>query len=291
MNPRTVVWRFCDGKAGHERQTAGLLRALAELRSLDVHTVVRGTRLPAVAPQLALGAGSDSAWRMLFSPSSYRALRVYLMKPPVPAWCFDLCFVPRHDGAVDRAGVVATEGVLNDLVPSSGARNGPGLVLVGGPSKHHRWEEASVLRQISAVLEGAAGEPVVVSDSRRTPASTRAALASLAVPGVEFVRHEAVLHNWLPATLAVAPSAWVSADSVSMLYEALSAGCNVGVLEVPAIRDDRISRIAASLAGRGLVTTFADWQRTRSLSPPAAPLAEAARCAALVDAALRARGV
>ena len=290
MVPRTVVWRFCDGKAGHERQTAGLLQALQALRPLDVFTVTQGQRLPSTRPALVVGAGSACAWRMLFTLSLRRALRTYLMKPPFPACLLDLCFIPRHDGAQDRPGVVATDGVLNDLVPAQGPRTGPLLVLVGGPSKHHRWDEAALLHQISVVLANAAGKPVVITDSRRTPGPTRAALQALAGPGVVVVRHEDVSASWLPATLASAPAAWVGADSVSMLFEALTAGCAVGVLEVPSVREDRISRIAPSLAARGMISLFAEWQRTGQLVQPRTPLAEASRCAALVDAALRARG-
>ena len=291
MNPRTVVWRFCDGKAGHERQTAGLLQALEVLRPLDVFPVTQAKRLPSTRPALAVGAGSGCAWRLLPRPALRGALRVYLMRPPLPAWLFDLCLIPRHDGAVERAGVIITEGVLNDLVPAPGPRGGPLLVLVGGPSKHHRWDERALLHQVTAVLADAAGTPVVVADSRRTPGPTRAALQALAGPGVVVVRHEDVPASWLPTTLARAPAVWVSADSVSMLFEALTAGCKVGVLEVPALREDRISRIAHSLAERGLATTFAEWRRRGALLPPREPLAEATRCAALVDAALRARGV
>jgi mitochondrial fission protein ELM1 len=39
--------------------------------------------------------------------------------------------------------------------------------------------------------------------------------------------------DWLPTQLARADQAWVTADSVSMVYEALTAGAAVGVLDVP----------------------------------------------------------
>jgi hypothetical protein len=82
-----------------------------------------------------------------------------------------------------------------------------------------------------------------------------------------------------------APAVWVTADSVSMLFEALSAGCAVGVLEVPARRDDRITRIAPSLLAESRVLSLAQWQ-AKGEWPRPPPLAEAARCAARVAAEL-----
>lgn len=290
MDPKTVVWRFCDGKAGHERQSAGLLRALETLRPLDVHTVRRGESLPRARPQLAVGAGSACAWRMVLTPSLRGAYRVYLMKPPCPAWLFDLCLVPRHDGLAEGSGIVVTDGVLNDLIPSAGPRSGPALVLVGGPSRHHGWDEQALLAQVASVLDGTSETPVVVSDSRRTPASTTQALRRFASARVSVVHHAEVGPGWLPTALPRAPVAWVSADSVSMLFEALTAGCAVGVLDVPARRDDRVSGIAPSLLARGLAGSLTDWRRTGHLAPPREPVAEAVRCAVLIDRALAARG-
>ena len=78
---------------------------------------------------------------------------------------------------------------------------------------------------------------------------------------------------WLVETLARAEQAWVSADSVAMLYEALSAGARLGVIDVPVKRRDRISAIAPALIARG-------WAAAVGEEPPAAVmLDEAGRCA------------
>ena len=52
--------------------------------------------------------------------------------------------------------------------------------------------------------------------------------------------------DWLPAQLARAGQAWATADSVSMVYEALTAGAAVGILDVPRQRASRISRDVSS---------------------------------------------
>jgi mitochondrial fission protein ELM1 len=296
-----VVWRFLDGKAGHERQSAGLLAALARRRPLAVQSIgVAGLRItpwqvllrrlpPALdalpAPALLVGAGHACEWPLLAARRARGGRSVYLMKPTLPTRCFDLCLVPRHDGATPSTHVEPTIGVLNDLEAGPGPRTGPIPILIGGPSKHHAWDEAGLLRQIAAVT-AVGTQHFVLSDSRRTPATTSAALAGLAREGLEFVSHREVDAEWLRGTLARAPAAWVTADSVSMLFEALSAGCALGVLEVPARRADRISAIAPQLLRDGLAGTLEAWRRDGCLAAPATPLAEAARCAGLVEARL-----
>jgi len=64
-----------------------------------------------------------------------------------------------------------------------------------------------------------------------------------------------------------------------MVYEALTAGAAVGVLDVPLKRPNRIGRGLERLAAQGWVTFFEDWQRTSQLSRPVGAFDEADRCA------------
>lgn len=301
MKPTTLVWRFCDGKPGHDRQSAGLVAALA------AHQPTTVLNLPAAdyphawrywwrggwpggaaaqRPRLVVGAGRACAWPVLAAARAQQAMSLYLMNPPVPRCLFDLCLIPRHDGVATGRGVIVTEGVLNDLTASTGARLGPVLVLVGGPSRHHAWDEADLLRQLASLVYGTPARHFLISDSRRTPASTTAALRDFVQPGVALLSHTTAASGWLPSALLAAPSAWVTADSVSMLYEAQSAGCAVGLLAVPARRVDRITDLAAALLASGRVSSLSQWLAAGRLPPPAAPLAEAARASRLVAARL-----
>jgi len=294
-----TVWRFHDGKPGHDRQTAGLLAALARRRPLEVfdfeardcgvawwHPLLR--RLPAAlarrpAPALVVGAGHACELPVVAVRRAHRARAVYLMKPSLPPALFDLCLVPRHDGLAAGPHVELTQGVLNDLVPGTGPRDGPVVILVGGPSAHHAWDEAALLRQLASIVFGRRERHFALSDSRRTPASTSVKLHEFKQQGVSVYSHRDTPAAWLSDALARAPEAWVTADSVSMLFEALTAGCAVGVIDVPAKRADRISGIAAALVAEGLVGSLEAWLAEPRLPRLAQPLAEATRCAELVD--------
>ena len=293
MGATLTLWRFRDGKAGHERQTAGLIAALGGHRTLAVHDIdvsrchgfadwLRGVFPAAPAsghPDFLIGAGRTCQWPMLAARRAYGGRAIYCMKPALPARCFDLCFVPQHDGARRTAKVEPTFGVLNDLVPRAADQTGEAvLVLVGGPSRHHDWDEEGLLSRIETLL-ARQNVPVILSDSRRTPESTRTRLAGLTHPRVSFLRSAGLDSSGLPEALATAREVWVSEDSVSMIFEALTAGCPVGVLPVPARRQDRITRLASLLVHGGQVTDYAAWLGGETLRPPSPPLAEAVRCA------------
>lgn len=290
------VWRFLDGKAGHERQTAGLVAALARTHPLRVVEIPCGTdgragwrrwlgggiAIPpdAGTPDLLLGAGRACQWPLLRARRRHGGRAIYCMRPALPTSWFDLCLVPRHDGAQGGPHVEPTLGALNDVCCATDTRRAGTLVLIGGPSRHHGWDETALLGQLARILDGERG-PVVVSDSRRTPPATRAALSALTRPGLTFEPAAGAAADWLPRALCAAATVWVTADSVSMLFEALTAGAAVGLLEVPARRDDRITRIAPALVTEGRVTPLAAWQPGTPL-PRSAPLAEATRCATLI---------
>lgn len=300
MSSPLILWRFCDGKPGHERQTAGLVAALESRTPLRVRTLrtedipwalwhwLRASwpePAPEHPPDLIVGAGRACQWPMLAAARALGGRSIYCMKPTLPAKLFDLCLIPQHDNPRRGSHVEPTVGVLNDITLTGREPKRHCLVLVGGPSRHHGWDEASLLMQVEAVI-ARAEEPVIVCDSRRTPPGTRDALlerlAKTTQAEVSFHPAEASPSDWLRSALAGARTAWVTADSVSMIFEALTAGAGVGLLEVPRRREDRITRLTDLLVHSGQITSFADWQAGEALQAPKPPLAEAARCAELL---------
>jgi hypothetical protein len=293
MKPR-VVWRFSDGKAGHDSQSRGLVEALARLRTIEAMTLnplpattalaglIRGRRaewrgLP--APDLLLGAGHHTHLSLFAARRIRGGKIVVLMRPSLPLGLFDLCLIPEHDAPLSRPNVLATRGALNRIQPSTTLDPQKGLLLIGGPSAHFGWDDAGLHRQIAAIL---AADPTIrwtLTTSRRTPATFLARFGASLADRLAVVPVSETGLDWLPAQLARAGQAWVTADSVSMIYEALTAGAVVGLLDVPRQRASRISEGIDGLIAEGWATSFADWQGGARLRRPPGTFNEAERCA------------
>lgn len=260
------VWQFSDGKRGHERQCEGLIKALGERLAINTKkipikpsgwrawlssdaTLLKPHQPP--APQLVIGAGHATHRYLLAAKRLFRAPTVCLMRPSLPFGWFDLVVIPRHDQPPPHNNVLLTEGVLNPVTHHNTQRDQRGLVLLGGPSRHHRWDSAAIARQVRQIVDLEPALDWQLSDSRRTPADTLIQIKQHCGSEVTVRHHQETGQDWLPQELSCCESVWVSADSVAMIYEALSSGARVGVLSVSAARDDRISRIAPDLAARG----------------------------------------
>jgi mitochondrial fission protein ELM1 len=273
--PPLVIWRLTDGKPGHMQQTLGLVRALSALtpcevinmdltaQSVGLRDFLLGRFMPGIAkkrPQLIVGAGHGTHFGLLAARKVAGGKTVVLMKPSLPARFFDWVIAPEHDGVSDGGRFIATRGVLNPMQPGE-KKPGSVLILLGGPSKHVQWDDAQVLAQLAAVAS--TFKPVNnwrVADSRRTPDSLRAVLQERY--GERFQSWQDCPPDWLAEKLATTETVWVTEDSVSMVYEALTAGCRVGLLRLPAKAGSRVMRGVEKLIADGLVTALGDWQRT-----------------------------
>ncbi|MCC7413507.1 MAG: mitochondrial fission ELM1 family protein [Gammaproteobacteria bacterium] len=289
------MWRFADGRRGHDSQSLGLVEAIGRLRPIRsveimvgaalVQRLARmaaGTPRAGAAPKLIVGAGRRTHLPMLAARRRTGARAVVLMRPGLTLPLFDLALVPEHDEPPDRANVIATRGALNRVTPAARREADTGLIAVGGPSAHYGWDERDLDEAIATILAARPRLHWTITDSPRTPAGTRALLGAHAQGRVRYRAHADTTPDWLASEFGRCAEAWVSADSVSMVYEALTGGARVGILEVPVRRANRVSRGLAGLAADRSVTLYSRWLTERMLPGPATPLAEAERCARLV---------
>lgn len=292
---RLVVWLVTDGKPGHRTQLDGLQRALARLAAVDVHWLdapARGAALRALLtgrfppgdglpdPDLVVGCGSATHLPVLVARRARGGRSVVLMRPGLPLSWFDCCVIPQHDRPPVRDNVLVTRGVLNVLQASVHQKPTQGLFLVGGPSKHHDWDEKTLLTQIRHVVKETPGMHWALTTSRRTPPATTEALKALRRVGVEVIPCEQTDSNWVADAITVSAQVWVTEDSVSMIYEALTSGAATGILWVPRRDRDRITEGVEQLVADGLVTPFLAWRESHVLARQDTPLNEADRVAA-----------
>ena len=293
-SPR-VVWRFSDGKPGHDNQSLGLVDALqrrASIQSYDI-PVQPGAgmhwllgRFPAADllpdPWLIIGAGHTTHLPMLAARRARGGKAAVLMTPDLPKTLFDLCVIPEHDRPAPGNNILVTRGSLNRMQALPVQAKDRGLMMVGGPSRHYGWDHNSVIEQIVRVIRFSPVRHWVLTTSRRTP------------PGfAERVRQTVFNRNlkltivswrdaadpWLTGQLRRSCCAWVTEDSVSMIYEALTAGLPVGVLAVPAQRCDRVVSGVRKLAASRNVMMFRDWSKGHPLPRPQQVFDEANRVA------------
>ena len=292
------IWRLSDGRAGHDNQSLGLVEALARKHPLEAFTInvnsawhgarqvlARGTNRP--RPALIIGAGHATHAGLIVGAWRYRARSIVLMSPSLPHALFDLCIVPEHDGVRPRSNVLHSFGALNRVQVSTERDPTLALILLGGPSKHHQWQQDEVLNQVRALVSARTTFRWLVASSPRTPAQAIQALSTL--DNVQLMRFKDTGPDWLPKTLARAALVWVSEDSVSMVYEALSSGAPTGLLHVSALNHkhflqrnpagSRLVKAVQALRDSGRIIDTQQW--LAGLHPPIShgPLREADRCA------------
>lgn len=296
MKPLTHIRVISDGRPGHENQSIGLAEALARRTGAHVEVVrfpagagfwarralARATPAAGAEPQLVIGAGHGTHFPLLSAARRFGAKSIVIMRPSLPSWCFDLCLVPRHDLADPRdAGrIITTRGALNRIAETPATKTDTGIILIGGPSAHHEWDGGPLPAAVAEIVRARPELAWTVGDSRRTPEGFIDRFAGI---GAQLAPHATTDRDWLPKVLGEAREAWVTEDSVSMIFEALTAGAHVGLLPMPVKNQSaRTVKAVRDLHAGGYVKTLAEW-RVRPEIPGASPrLHETARCADLV---------
>ena len=69
-----------------------------------------------------------------------------------------------------------------------------------------------------------------ITTSSRTPRETVDALSELNLPNIQYTSFEDRDKDWLSGRLKIASRVWVTQDNLSMIYEGITAGSEVGVI-------------------------------------------------------------
>ncbi len=296
MEKPRLCWAVHDGRAGNRNQALSLAEAAAAFGHMRVEerilTAPGGaagparrlglrlglTRDPALTPPwphvwIACGAAVVGASAAMRRWSGGRTFTVQILNPHRSLRDFDLVVAPAHDG-LSGPNVISMLGAPNRVTPErlkdAEAHFAAELarlpapraaVLIGGKSKRHRMDRASLatLADALSVLRDQ-GASLLVTTSRRTPAAAHEILSGLRG------RDRVWLHdpedssikggeNPYFAFLAAADVVLATRDSVNMLTEAASAG--KPVLTLPAAgRDGKLAALYRSLEQRGHARPF-----------------------------------
>ena len=293
-----VIWVLDDGKPGHRNQSLGLAEAMGRIRDANIHIISlphnvgifsrikmareEASKLPKA--DFVIAAGHKTHLALLYLARKTGARSVVLMKPSMPCRWFDHCLIPEHDfqeGVKTPRNVILTKGALNRVTYDPGAKDGSGLILIGGKSSEFGFNGESLHKAINEIVGQDEGVQWTLTDSRRTPTGF---LQSLKGIPISTHAHHTTDSDWLPEKLRRASVVWVTEDSVSMIYEALSCGAQVGLLPMPRIKKaGRVARGVENLLEEQRIIAYSSWQASHQLPVNQDVLAEADRCAELVS--------
>ena len=273
------IWIISDEKPGHVNQSLGLVEALLEFQpNLTFKTLtLKGVSSALFAkkrPKLIISAGrATHFWNWILS-LRFGVKNIVLMRPSLPYSFFNLALVPEHDAPPASYRVVRTKGAINRMKPAI-KQSASQLILLGGPSKHVIWDDERIIDQIDALAEVSNGL-LNVATSRRTPNDLLQKLRTK--KSIRLIEPDSVEADWLPNTLATTEQVIVSSDSVSMVYEALTAGCTVSLIRLESTPNSRTQQGVDSLVEQGLVGATADQKPVN----PVSNFREATRCAEII---------
>ena len=252
-----VIWRFTDGKAGHDKQSLALVESLmnqTKCRLFDFN--VQGQRNPILdiifknyklpegitKPDIAIGAGHKTHLHLLAIKRCFNAKIVVIMKPSIPLIFFDLCIIPKHDGIKNGPNIINIQSSLVKFNSNLKKKENTGLILIGGPSKHYFWDSKTVLEEICKISKKFKFRKLLLSTSRRTPFDFLDQLNELNIPDIKVYEYSKIKSDWLDKHINKVKNIWVTNDSYSMVTEALASGADVDIIGLKVKQDSKLSK-------------------------------------------------
>ena len=264
-NNHLIIWRFVDGKPGHEKQSQALVEGIQRWLPAteyqitpasfgQINRAILTKTWPSLAihpkPDLLIGAGHKTHWSLLAAKRVFGGRSVLLMNPSLPASWFDIVITPAHDGYKESGRrVVSPTALAPTLVNDTNANRG--LILVGGVSSHFLWDEDFLCHKIESISQKFQCTEWAVSNSRRTPKKTTEKLLTLCQSRVNlsFYDVESLDSSWLPQQLGQAERVWITSDSASMVAEALNSKAATGVIILPTNQRSKANKLLVSIKG------------------------------------------
>lgn len=261
-----------DGKAGHRSQAVGLYKAMQRqgnievtfqeisIQELPIFSLLKAIWARCFAlfekkPDYIFGVGSHTQARVLLLGRVYpKAKTVIMMKPNFPVNWFDYAIIPQHDRVKESMHVITTQGALNPIVNENRHQPNRILIALGGNSKRHQWNDEKVLSSIQRLVENNIHVTFILTTSRRTPDTCLETLAQQNFYSkLQIFPVEHTPQGWVFEEMQKAEAVWVTEDSVSMIFEALTAGCQVGIIEIDRLKSDRITQLLDQLLSNDLL--------------------------------------
>ena len=252
-----VIWRFIDGKAGHDKQSLALVQSLknqTRCRIFDIN--VQGQRNPILniifknyklpigitKPDIAIGTGHKTHLHLFAVKRRFKAKIIVIMKPSLPLNFFDLCIISRHDGVKSRPNIFTTQTTLVNFNSNIKKKEDVGLFMIGGPSKHYYWDTKYVLQQIKNISKKFKLKEFLLTTSRRTPLSFVSELNNSELNNLQIFEYSKIEDGWLDKNINRVKNIWVTNDSYSMIIEAIASGAHTKLIDLRIKIDSKLTK-------------------------------------------------
>jgi uncharacterized protein len=265
MSAPRLAWLLSDGKPGHLSPMIGVIErmgvdyeikyvppmpAIDRLQSLFAALVGARRPLAGIAPldppypDLCIASGRRTVnFLRSLKAASPDTFCVYFMNPRTGRSGADVVVAQRHDElSGDNVVQISTtphgfsaeklERTRHTARPELASLPQPRVaVLVGGNSRHHRFNRRDISRLSGAIDELAAtGAGLMITLSRRTPRRLAQAIEATAKRDNAYL-WDGLGENPMAEFLALAEEIIVTGDSISMMGEAASTGRPIHIFQ------------------------------------------------------------
>ncbi len=268
-----------DGRKGHENQSIALAKYLgmpydvvkidlafvgskllgyaADKLNLYLKNFVVEHDIPQNSYSAVIGTGSSTYYAVKYLAKMYGAKSVTTMLPRGYRYDFDIIFAQSHDNPPKQENIieipanfayVEPQGVYNAYGPSVG-------IVIGGDNGVFSFDVKQLRTQLDRIVSLFSGYEIAVTTSPRTSKEVEELVASYGFDYAVIYSQRPV--NPIPDFLAQCERVFITADSTSMISEAVSFGkAGVEVLPLQSSKENKFDRFIAHLEREGYLHRF-----------------------------------
>ena len=267
-----VYW-FQDLKTGHLKQVQALLDQLKKEIELSITPInysnhegfsdMLANENQLDGPSILIGAGHDvyskilQAKKYLKKYTSKDIFSIAVLRPSYKLNSFDLIIAPEHDFRRRRLpkNVIPFQGSLAAISHNPVDENKV-IIAIGGPSKHYKFDEGILLKQLHYILSVHPKHEFKIYNSRRTPDALNLKLIGGMnnYPNVQFIDLNSAESDTFQDNLNKSSLKFVTPDSSNLVFEALSAKGQTYLIQIESPKYRRI--FGAKICNDVLPTRF-----------------------------------
>ena len=298
------ITAIIDGTTGHEKQTEGIIRALEKYVPVEATYLKIKKSFPSDIVSwlkafvglcrksgktenvdFVIGTGTHTHPHIIRIGNAGDAKKIICMSPAsFLIKMFDLCFVPNHDRSKPGKNIFLTVGPPNISENKNIHKNDTGLILIGGcDDKSHVWDSDKIHVYIEEIISSESKDFIwTISSSPRTPEEMEKKISRFTAGrgNVSFFRFADTEKGWVEKQYDTSGIVWVTADSMSMIYEALTAGCTTGIIPVEWKQTmNKFSYSEQYIYEHKIAISYDKWTQNQEYIKQGSGLNESDRCA------------